>query len=1534
LVKIKRPSTTTLEHVNTHVIFIHGLKGDVEDTWISGEGSEAEFWPAWLEEELPDVAVWSIGYPADRVKWRGGIAMATQDRATGIFERLLVEQALGRGQIILVGYSMGGVIIKEMLRLAERQSSTNPRTADFERRVRKAAFIATPHLGSATASIAVSLGALFRPTDATRGLNRNNPHLRDLNAWFRDYVTRHRLDVLGLGETLRTVWGKIVETDSSDLGLASPARFILLDVNHDTIVQPPDREADTYVLLKDFVLQAPTGQHADARQASQLGNMDEKLDELLRRSGPVSARRILNPIIDRTAQERIARLRKSRRFVGSDPVEDARQLARDILEGELQDSSAATRASALAWSSRILSTIDVNEADRLLGEARRLASSDEILIASAFIASARGDKAGAIESLSSINTPQGHSARYLVATLNLEPEQTVLWLDESDLRFDDLDADGKFVHMGRLIAALDIPRALEHAERITVEDMDYSPPLQHVVATAHMLAAVPAEKQDMLIDHVPFDWAQFPLKEDADSLEHRRQAREAFSAVARAAGELGCEHARRGAEDFALWLALRDPEGAMAARQQLTRSMSDPGVMVHLVPMAIQFGLPLNRTAIDQAISVVESTEGDTSNDALMARFMLAMGDEDKGAVADFIDNNRERLGRVVSAAAVSAFEIRALADSDRLPEARTRLEALRSSGSASELDISALEAELSGIQGEDTVSALEERFRVSDSLDDLMPLVGRLQQQNEWRRLTPYALELFGRLNDLKSATAYARAAYESEDWPAVIAFLDQHNDFLQRSETLRGILAWSLYRQGELRRARQELASLLATQDNENTRALFINIAITSGDWDALATFVESAWTNKEERTAPDLLRAGQIAAAIGSGRSQSLIREAVSREPSDPEVLVTAYHAAVSGGWENDETVAGWLQTAIEGTDQHDGPIQRMSLDDLMDMRPDWERQESDVWEQLTRGEMPLFLAARRLNRTTISMLLTPALANLDEADPRRRSLFLNYSGRMSSANAVAARDNITPDQTTIALEVTSLLTLSFIDRLSTVLERFRRTVIPHSTLAWLLDERQKVQFHQPTQVQHAHELRNLLAQPEYSILGDVVRPGMDDVDEFGEELAAMLETARLGTEDSRQTVVVRPGPVHRPSTLMRENADLSAYGDVVCGCSEVITALLAEGHITPEEASRANSYLRVHELPWPDAPTIQPGATLLLDDLAVSYLQHLELLSTLGTAGYRVVFSEGHAERVDALIRHESYANATLEHIESVRASLAQGIADGRVIVGPEGVDEELTLTNIGRHPTAGVFALAGVVDLLVVDDRALNKYANIDHEGRSVPIGCSLDLLAILENSGALSASDRTESETRLRRGGFQMMPVRQEELVRLVNAASIQNGEIQENAHLRSIRESIERLRMTNALQIPLDQPWFEQLLASVRESVRAQWNSEVDDATARARSDWLLGLIHFQGWSHSFEQANDRDAITNRFRMLCWLTLSIPLGAFGDTMRRYSSWMEDTLMRALRSEDPASLAWLTEQTRSYIEELARRLTEEESDAE
>jgi tetratricopeptide (TPR) repeat protein/pimeloyl-ACP methyl ester carboxylesterase len=233
------------------VIFLHGLGGDPNGTWRIGS-DDRSFWPRWLSEDIPGLAVYSAGYEASISRWRG-TAMHLTDRATNVLARLLAEPHLQTNQLILIGHSLGGLLIKQLLRTAESEARHNANAAKFLERVDKVAFLATPHTGADLASWGDRLRIFVRPSAATICLARNDPNLRDLNFWYRDWANARGMSHLTLTETdpIR-ILGMIVKPDNGDPGL-SGSRPVSISSNHWTICKPVDRSADTYVLIRKFI---------------------------------------------------------------------------------------------------------------------------------------------------------------------------------------------------------------------------------------------------------------------------------------------------------------------------------------------------------------------------------------------------------------------------------------------------------------------------------------------------------------------------------------------------------------------------------------------------------------------------------------------------------------------------------------------------------------------------------------------------------------------------------------------------------------------------------------------------------------------------------------------------------------------------------------------------------------------------------------------------------------------------------------------------------------------------------------------------------------------------------------------------------------------------------------------------------------------------------------------------------------------------------------------------------------------------------
>ncbi|MEO1250492.1 MAG: hypothetical protein AAFW76_11760, partial [Pseudomonadota bacterium] len=247
-----------------HAIFVHGLGGHAYDTWRASEAEDA-LWPAWLAEDIEGLCVWSLSYQAPMTNWRG-TAPPLQDRAIAVLEQLLTTPELREGPITFICHSLGGLVVKQVLRAAEDQRDREPEIDDLLMRIKGVAFLATPHTGAGHASAMDALRLVFWPSAAAQDLVRNSATLRHLNDWYRDWSgdIAHKIYF----ETQGTIAGTMVDAGSANAGLPG-VRPIGIDADHIEITKPASREELVYksilAFLADDCLPAQP-QSAESRQ--------------------------------------------------------------------------------------------------------------------------------------------------------------------------------------------------------------------------------------------------------------------------------------------------------------------------------------------------------------------------------------------------------------------------------------------------------------------------------------------------------------------------------------------------------------------------------------------------------------------------------------------------------------------------------------------------------------------------------------------------------------------------------------------------------------------------------------------------------------------------------------------------------------------------------------------------------------------------------------------------------------------------------------------------------------------------------------------------------------------------------------------------------------------------------------------------------------------------------------------------------------------------------------------------------------------
>ncbi len=203
------------------IIFVHGLAGDAWNTWHWQNAKDKNyqknnFWLNWLGEDLKDkginVGIWTFGYEAARFKFSGS-AIARFDQASNLLEYLEVND-IGERPIIFVTHSMGGLLVKEMIRTAQ-----NFNKQSILQQTKGIVFLSTPHTGSHLASLIDNIGILAQPTVNVEELKAHAPELRSLNEWYRQNIESFGIETKVFYETKPIFNVLVVDEDSANPGI-------------------------------------------------------------------------------------------------------------------------------------------------------------------------------------------------------------------------------------------------------------------------------------------------------------------------------------------------------------------------------------------------------------------------------------------------------------------------------------------------------------------------------------------------------------------------------------------------------------------------------------------------------------------------------------------------------------------------------------------------------------------------------------------------------------------------------------------------------------------------------------------------------------------------------------------------------------------------------------------------------------------------------------------------------------------------------------------------------------------------------------------------------------------------------------------------------------------------------------------------------------------------------------------------------------------------------------------------------------------
>ncbi|XP_052226009.1 protein SERAC1-like isoform X3 [Dreissena polymorpha] len=271
--------------VKVDIVFIHGLRGGPFKTWRQEDRRHTEtgfvvtdefrrshtfFWPKdWLAHDLKDVRILNVGYDTELTTWNLKHPLEAEKRTLSSRSATFIEKLrkadIGSRPVIWVGHSMGGLLIKDILRLAQ----STPRYRCILDNTIGVLNYSVPHRGSSLATFSKKYGVKYTifPSTEVLELDKEKETLKSLLEFFNAIALQRGILVLNFGETEKTQIGMniklhVVPPESADPGIGD---FHLIKSDHINICKPRDVDSALYTLSRDFMRKC-IQKHEDRRK--------------------------------------------------------------------------------------------------------------------------------------------------------------------------------------------------------------------------------------------------------------------------------------------------------------------------------------------------------------------------------------------------------------------------------------------------------------------------------------------------------------------------------------------------------------------------------------------------------------------------------------------------------------------------------------------------------------------------------------------------------------------------------------------------------------------------------------------------------------------------------------------------------------------------------------------------------------------------------------------------------------------------------------------------------------------------------------------------------------------------------------------------------------------------------------------------------------------------------------------------------------------------------------------------------------------
>jgi hypothetical protein len=1259
------------------------------------------------------------------------------------------------------------------------------------------------------------------------------------------------------------------------------------------------------------------GAQAQQATAQQVAELNQKIDQRT----PIDDDSLPAAFADKEINAEILRINRRRGFPEAKTVEETAELAARVLTGNLARASAKVRADVLERAARTHARPDTVEKARFFhAEAQKLDLQLNTTFFDALLPAAEGDPEQTLRSLRKLGTPEAKGAIFSQFFRTQGCTKALKWIASSGIGINDLDAGGALNLLLQRVENDEFETALLEAESLGDAHLVAMPALRTVRSALRIASVLPKDQKRVPFEGVPINPRMLEFASSEQTASILADGRADLEAAIAATHELRLSEVRPFLEELILWLKLEDKTTEAAARQQVSEEIKDPTKTLRRVRLALAYSIPFNKDALTRRL-IAEREVGEWNPDEQFAAFLLAWYSNDRSTLAGFFDRYGAELyaKNQLLRGALVGIEIETLSRVGRFEDARKKLAQHRGS-LVDDKEAAQMEALIAAVEEGNEAERLRKLFESSGELTHLRLLVAALMRDNDHRQLAVYAPTLLKENKRVEDYEISLKALFADGQYAGAVALAKQYPGLHKLKDDFLALEGWSFFHLGKVLEARGIARRLVSRRNDSNDRELDINTAVESGDWGHLQAIVSREAPRASTLDAKLLVRLSRLAFEIGSPYVDLFREAAIAQAPGKPEVFLAAYALAVDRGDEYQESRAHeWLQTAV-ALSGPDGPVQQVKLKDIIDRSSGWNKKVDDIDAMLAGVKIPLYLAARGLNRQPVEFILGSALRNAKSTDPKQQFPVLAFSGLRPPLDLSGVRR--------LALDITALFTLEFLGLLPKVINAFDQIIVAPTTLSSLFFDRQSIRFRQPSEVAKARQIKQLIASGRLkTIKGEKTAAEIATLD-IDPDLQNLLDKARQNS-----AIVVRSAPVHKLRSLLEEVADLGAYSDVL---TDTLAALdLIRAKITAPVAANAATYLGQVDRGWTTKPKITSKSVVYLDQLTVTYLHHVGILETFADAVAGAYVSQDVENHCDAVLRSAELSEDLLAAVDRIRSTLNAVIEQGgnvifssRRLSRRNGNEEDERDEDFGGgFPSLDIMANVSEMDVVICDDRFLNKEEFWADGTHRVPSASTLDLILALNSRAVISEQQKRELFYRLREGGYHAVPIDLSELLAEIGRASVDEQRLVETPELASIRLSL-TLAIRARMHSNVESNWVDHSRMVIHQAIRHVWSDQAALTSLIPRADWLLAIMPapMRLVSEPTVEAQWALAIQKTVTQL-GVMLAPPIVS-KEQQIAYGNWIEARLAQATRVHNP----WLLSQATKILAFYLQRLIEADSE--